>query len=51
MLKGLDGLISHETGIAVHVAEEPLNCVVLGTGKILETNTLNRVFSGTFSGS
>ncbi|MBW4698529.1 MAG: rod shape-determining protein [Aphanocapsa lilacina HA4352-LM1] len=51
LLKGLDGLISHETGIAVHVAEEPLNCVVLGTGKILETNTLNRVFSGTFSGS
>ncbi|AGY58829.1 rod shape-determining protein [Gloeobacter kilaueensis] len=51
LLKGLDGLISHETGIAVHVAEEPLNCVVLGTGKILETETLNRVFSGTFSGS
>jgi rod shape-determining protein MreB and related proteins len=47
LLKGLDNLISHETGIAVHIAESPLNCVVLGTGKILETESLNRVFSGT----
>jgi rod shape-determining protein MreB and related proteins len=51
LLKGLDSLISHETGIAVHIAESPLNCVVLGTGKILETESLNRVFSGTFQGS
>lgn len=51
LLKGLDQLISHETGIAVHIAESPLNCVVLGTGKILETTSLNRVFSGTFQGS
>jgi rod shape-determining protein MreB and related proteins len=51
LLKGLDNLISHETGIAVHIAESPLNCVVLGTGKILETESLNRVFSGTFQGS
>jgi rod shape-determining protein MreB len=51
LLCGLDHLISHETGIAVHIAESPLNCVVLGTGKILETNNLNRVFSGTFEGS
>ncbi len=51
LLRGLDSLISHETGIAVHIAESPLNCVVLGTGKILETTSLNRVFSGTFQGS
>lgn len=36
LLKGLDALISHETGILVHVAAEPLLCVVLGTGKVLE---------------
>lgn len=36
LLKGLDALISHETGILVHVAADPLLCVVLGTGKVLE---------------
>lgn len=35
-LKGLDQLISAETGMPVHIAEEPLNCVVLGTGMVLE---------------
>ena len=28
LLTGLDALISKETGIAVHIANEPLNCVV-----------------------
>jgi len=36
LLNGLDQLIAHETGIPVHVAEEPLNCVALGTGIVLE---------------
>ncbi len=36
LLKGLDTLISHETGIVVHVAADPLSCVVLGTGHVLE---------------
>ncbi|MEA4816602.1 MAG: rod shape-determining protein [Lachnospiraceae bacterium] len=36
LLTGLDTLISKETGIAVHVANEPLNCVVMGTGLVLE---------------
>ncbi|MEM6445916.1 MAG: rod shape-determining protein [Pseudomonadota bacterium] len=36
LLKGIDALISHETGILVHVAADPLLCVVLGTGKVLE---------------
>jgi rod shape-determining protein MreB len=36
LLKGLDALISHETGIMVHIAPDPLSCVVLGTGKVLE---------------
>jgi rod shape-determining protein MreB len=47
LLKGLDTLISHETGIVTHVAAEPLNCVVLGTGRVLENfKQLERVFSG-----
>ena len=46
LLKGVDTLISHETGIVTHIAPEPLNCVVLGTGKALENmKLLNRVFS------
>lgn len=36
MLKGLDTLISHETGIVTHIASDPLSCVVLGTGRVLE---------------
>ena len=46
LLKGLDTLISHETGIVVHVAADPLSCVVLGTGRVLENFTqMERVFS------
>jgi rod shape-determining protein MreB and related proteins len=46
LLKGIDTLISHETGIVVHVAADPLSCVVLGTGKALENfKQLDRVFS------
>lgn len=47
LLKGLDTLISHETGIVTHVAADPLSCVVLGTGRVLENfKQLERVFSG-----
>ncbi len=45
LLRGLDTLISHETGIVTHVAAEPLKCVVLGTGRALEDKTLDQVFS------
>ena len=46
LLKGLDTLISHETGIVVHVAADPLSCVVLGTGRVLENfKELEREFS------
>ncbi|MBD2102289.1 rod shape-determining protein [Leptolyngbya sp. FACHB-261] len=49
LLKGIDTLISHETGIVVHVAADPLSCVVLGTGRVLENfKQLERVFSGSF---
>lgn len=36
MLKGLDRLISKETGLPVQVAEDPLFCVVKGIGRVLE---------------
>jgi rod shape-determining protein MreB len=36
MLRGLDRLITEETGIDVHIAESPLDCVANGTGKVLE---------------
>jgi len=35
-LLGLDELIAIETGIPVKKADEPLNCVALGTGLVLE---------------
>lgn len=44
LLKGLDELISNETGMPVHLAEEPLGAVALGTGKVLENlKVLKRV--------
>jgi rod shape-determining protein MreB len=40
LLHGLPRLLSEETGIPIHLAEEPLSCVVLGTGGILENQSL-----------
>jgi rod shape-determining protein MreB len=36
LLRGLDKLIAKETGLPVQKAEDPLSCVVLGSGKILD---------------
>ena len=36
LLKELDTIIHKETGLTVNVAENPLDCVVNGTGKVLE---------------
>lgn len=36
MLRGLDTLIQNETGIEVHIAEAPLDCVALGAGAVLD---------------
>lgn len=47
LLKGIDTLISNETGIVTHIAPDPLCCVVLGTGRVLENfKQLERVLSG-----
>jgi len=45
LLDGLDKLINKETGMPVKIAEEPLDCVAIGTGIALENyDTLKRVF-------
>jgi len=36
LLKGLDKVISEQTGLPVIVAEEALCCVALGTGRVLD---------------
>lgn len=36
LLRGLDTLIQNETGIEVHIAEAPLDCVALGVGAVLD---------------
>jgi rod shape-determining protein MreB len=44
LLRGMDKLLSEETGLPVHVADDPLTAVALGTGKILnEIRYLKRV--------
>jgi len=46
MLSGIDTLITEETGIITHIAETPLDCVSLGTARVLEEiNSLRKVLS------
>ncbi|QQS17034.1 MAG: rod shape-determining protein [Neisseriales bacterium] len=46
LLKGLDLLLSEETGLSVVVAADPLTCVVRGTGKSLDRlDTPNVIFA------
>jgi len=45
LLKGLDKLLERETGIKVHIAEDPLTSVVMGAGKaLMETDRYTKVF-------
>ena len=37
LLDGIDRIIINETGMPVHIAENPLDCVAIGTGKALES--------------
>jgi len=44
LLRGLDKLLQEETGLPVHVADDPLTAVALGTGRVLsELEYLKRV--------
>lgn len=44
LLSGLDKLIREETGMPVYIAEDPLDCVAMGSGKALEEiETLKKV--------
>ncbi len=36
LLRGIDKIIAEETGLPVHIAEDPITAVALGTGKVLE---------------
>lgn len=49
LLQNLNKVIAEVTGVAVFVAENPLNCVVLGTGKALEEmHVLKNVLINTY---
>jgi len=39
LLRGLDKRIAEETGLPVHIADDPLTAVVLGTGQMLNMSS------------
>ncbi|MEN6349444.1 MAG: rod shape-determining protein [Syntrophomonas sp.] len=44
LLNGLDTLLSKETNLPVHIAEDAISCVAMGTGKVLnEMSVLSNV--------
>jgi rod shape-determining protein MreB len=46
LLRGLDKLLSEETGLPVHIADDPLTAIAIGTGRALaEVNSLKRLTS------
>jgi rod shape-determining protein MreB len=47
MLRGLDRRISEEAGVPVHLVDGPLECVVIGAGRCLESfDSLKMLFMG-----
>ena len=36
LLRGIDRLVAKETGLPVHIADDPLSAVAEGTGRFLE---------------
>ena len=49
LLGNLDYVLRHATGLPVSIADEPLSCVVLGTGRALEEmKTLKNVLSSSY---
>lgn len=49
LLRGLDKHLHEETGLKVHIAEDPLSCVALGTGQVLEEMDLMNQIRSTIS--
>ena len=46
LLRGIDRLVAEETGLPVHIADDPLTAVAEGTGRVLqELQFLKRVAS------
>ena len=49
LLTNLDQVLREDTGLPVSIADEPLSCVALGTGKVLEhINTHRQVLSSVY---
>src|SRR6266404_118087 len=49
LLSNLDLVLRHATGLPVSIADDPLSCVALGTGRCLEEmKTLRNVLIGTY---
>ncbi len=46
LLRNLDKLLSRETGMPVIVAENPLDCVAIGTGRALDNIDLFKTRGG-----
>ena len=40
LLRGIDTLLQEATGLPVHIADDPMNCVALGAGQTLENQVL-----------
>lgn len=51
LLHGFTRLLSEETGIPIHLAEDPLSCVALGTGKLLNNEGLDAIRNNLIVGS
>ncbi len=46
-LRNIDERLRQETNMPVHLTEDPLTCVVMGSGKALEEiNVLKRILIG-----
>jgi len=46
LLRSIDRMVSDETGLPVHIADDPLTAVCQGTGRVLEDiPTLRRIAS------
>ncbi len=48
MLRDMDKVLRKATGLPVTIAEEPLTCVALGTGRSLEDQILKHVLSNSY---